>query len=93
MVADIMAAGSGRFEDERLAEIFPNGGKAGTHAEAVARGGAITVSLLFQHGGSVETLRHPVTREADWSTAPAVSGRHREPYGRPSRPQYRFEEN
>jgi hypothetical protein len=35
----------------------------------VARDGAITVSLLFRHGGSVETLRHPVTRKADGSTA------------------------
>jgi hypothetical protein len=62
-------AGIGRFEDGQFAEIFLNTGKAGTHVEAVARDAAITASLLFQHGGSIETLRHAVTRKADGSGA------------------------
>jgi hypothetical protein len=55
-----------------------NSGKAGTHAEAVAPGAAITASLLFQHGGSVETLRHAVTRKSDGSAAGPLCGRPRQ---------------
>jgi hypothetical protein len=90
VVADIIAAGSGRFEDRRLAELFLNAGKAGTDVEAVARDAAITATLLFHHGGSVETLRHAVTRKADRQRARAACGHHREPCGKPSRPQYRI---
>jgi hypothetical protein len=61
-------AGVGSVVDGRLAEIVLNAAKAGTHAEA-GRDTAITASLLFQHGGSVDTLRHAVTREADGSAA------------------------
>jgi hypothetical protein len=39
-------AGIGRFDDGRIAELFLNCGKAGTHVEAVARDAAITASLL-----------------------------------------------
>jgi hypothetical protein len=57
---DIMAAGC--FEDGRLADMFL------TVAEA-ARDAPITASLQFQHGGSVETLRHAITRKSDGSAA------------------------
>jgi ribonucleoside-diphosphate reductase alpha chain len=62
-------AGIGRFDDGRIAELFLNCGKAGTHVEAVARDAAITASLLFQHGGSLEILRHALTRKGDGSAA------------------------
>jgi len=62
-------AGIGRFEDGRLAEIFLNAGKAGTHIETVARDAAITASLLFQQGASADTLRHAITRKGDGSAA------------------------
>jgi hypothetical protein len=56
-----MAAGSGRFDLDA--------DKTGTRVEAVARDAAITAPLLFQHGGSNETLRHAVTRKADGNAA------------------------
>jgi hypothetical protein len=62
-------AGIGRFEDGRLAELFLDAGKVGTHLETVARDAAITASLLFQQGASADTLRHAITRKGDGSAA------------------------
>jgi hypothetical protein len=60
------------IKDGRAAGIFLNAGKTGTHAEA-AGDVAITASLLFQHGGSVETSRNAVTRKADGSAAGSLA--------------------
>jgi ribonucleoside-diphosphate reductase alpha chain len=54
--------GIGRFDDGRIAEIFINGSKAGTTAEANAQDAAIIASLALQHGCPVGTIRHALAR-------------------------------
>jgi hypothetical protein len=65
-------AGLGRFDDRRLAEVFLNAEKVGTAIETQARDAAITASLFFQNGGSSETLRRALTRNADGSASGAL---------------------
>jgi hypothetical protein len=54
--------GIGRFEDGRIAEIFINGAKVGSAAEANAQDSAIVASLALQHGCPLETIRHALIR-------------------------------
>lgn len=62
-------AGIGRFADGRIAEIFLNGAKHGSTADAAARDAAIVASLALQHGTPIETLRKALTRDADGSAS------------------------
>jgi hypothetical protein len=54
--------GIGRFEDGRIAEIFINGAKVGSAAEANAQDAALVASLALQHGCPIETIRHALAR-------------------------------
>lgn len=54
---------TGRYPDGRIGEVFITGSKSGTAFEAVARDGAILLSLCLQHGASLETIKHAITRE------------------------------
>src|ERR1035438_1821364 len=58
----IYTGGIGRFDDGRIAEIFINGAKVGSTAEANAQDAAIVASLALQHGCPLETLRHALIR-------------------------------
>lgn len=62
-------AGIGRFADGRLAEVFLNVSKSGTAIESHARDAAVVASIALQHGASVDTIRHALTRNADGSAA------------------------
>jgi hypothetical protein len=55
----------GRYPDGRIGEVFISGSKSGTAFEAVARDGAILLSLCLQHGVPLERIKHAITREAD----------------------------
>jgi len=46
----VLHGGIGRFDDGRIAEIFINGAKVGSTAEANAQDAAIVASLALQHG-------------------------------------------
>jgi hypothetical protein len=54
--------GIGRFDDGRVAEIFINGAKVGSAAEANAQDAAIVASLALQHGCPLETIHHALVR-------------------------------
>jgi len=54
--------GIGRFDDGRIAEIFINGAKVGSAAEANAQDSAIVASLALQHGCPLETIHHALVR-------------------------------
>ena len=58
--------GIGRFDDGRIAEIFINGAKVGSAAEANAQDAAIVASLALQHGCPIETRPSAVR----WSGRP-----------------------
>ena len=54
-----------RFDDGKLAEIFLDGQKIGSHADNAARDSAIVASLALQHGVDAETIRHALSRDAN----------------------------
>jgi hypothetical protein len=55
----------GWFPDGRPAEVFlSTNGRAGSHADTIARDAAIVASIALQHGASVETLRRALCRDA-----------------------------
>ena len=63
-------AGLGFFKTGGLAEIFINTpGRSGSAIEAFARDAAILTSICLQHGASVETIRHALTRNSDGSAS------------------------
>jgi hypothetical protein len=62
----------GRFPNGEIAEVFIAGSKSGSSFDAVARDGAILLSLALQHHVPLETIRHAMTREADGSASTIV---------------------
>ena len=53
-----------RFPDGRLGEIFLVSHKAGSHADTAARDAAIAVSIAFQYGASLDTIRYALCRDS-----------------------------
>jgi hypothetical protein len=53
----------------RIGEVFLDCNKSGTPIQTYARDSAVVLSLLLQHGCSLDTIRHAVTRNADGSAA------------------------
>jgi hypothetical protein len=63
-------AGLGYFDTGLLAEVFINvPGRSGSAIEAAARDAGILTSICLQHGASVETIQHALTRYSDGSAA------------------------
>ena len=62
----------GCYADGTIGEVFISGSKSGSAFDAVARDGAILLSLALQHGVPIETIRHAMTREADGSASTIV---------------------
>jgi hypothetical protein len=62
----------GRYPDGAVGEVFITGAKAGSEVDAVARDGAILLSLALQHHVPLETIRHAMTREADGSASTII---------------------
>ena len=54
---------TGYFPDNTLGEIFLSTNQTGSQTEADARDFAILMSLLLQHGCTLDTIRGAVTRE------------------------------
>ncbi|MGY3615708.1 TSCPD domain-containing protein [Bradyrhizobium sp. USDA 10063] len=53
----------GFYHDGTVGEIFVNGGKSGEAVEAIARDGAVVLSLALQHGVPLDTISHAITRD------------------------------
>jgi ribonucleoside-diphosphate reductase alpha chain len=53
--------GVGRFPNGEIAELFINGAKFGSAAEASAQEAALCASLALQHGCRLSTIRHALT--------------------------------
>src|SRR3977135_710249 len=62
----------GRYPDGSIGEVFIAGSKSGSAFDAVARDGAILLSLALQHGVALETIKHALTREGDGSPSTIV---------------------
>lgn len=54
----------GYYSDGTLGEVFINGGKSGEQVEAIARDGAVLLSLALQHGVALDTIKNALTRDA-----------------------------
>lgn len=54
----------GRYPDGKIGEVFINFPKSGMQAEAIARDGAVLLSLALQYGAPLENMRTAVTRDA-----------------------------
>jgi hypothetical protein len=65
-------AGLGWFPDGRLAEIFLNAAKIGTHVETAAKDSAVVASIALQFGANPETIRHALTRNRDGGASGAL---------------------
>jgi hypothetical protein len=54
----------GFYDDGSLGEVFINGGKSGELIEAIARDGAVILSLALQYGAELNNIRSAITRDA-----------------------------
>ena len=54
----------GYYSDDAPGEVFINGGKSGEQVEAIARDGAVLLSLALQHGVALDTIKHALTRDS-----------------------------
>ena len=52
------------YDDGTLGEVFINGGKSGEQVEAIARDGAVLLSIALQYGASLDTIHHAITRDS-----------------------------
>jgi ribonucleoside-diphosphate reductase alpha chain len=62
-----------RSETGRNLHTFPKGSMLGSDFQAAAHDGASMLSVLLQHGVSLETIRHALTRNDD-GTASSLTG-------------------
>jgi hypothetical protein len=62
----------GYYPDGRVGEVFISGSKAGSEIEAVARDGAVLLSIALQFGVPLNTIKHAVTREHDGSPSTII---------------------
>lgn len=54
----------GYYNDGRVGEVFIDAGKSGEVVEAIARDGAILLSLAIQHGADIEAIARAITRDS-----------------------------
>ncbi len=52
------------YDDGSLGEVFINGGKSGEVVEAIARDGAVLLSLALQYGADLSNIRSAITRDS-----------------------------
>jgi ribonucleoside-diphosphate reductase alpha chain len=55
----------GFYGDGSLGEVFVTAPKAGSELEAIARDGAVLLSIAIQHRVPLDVMRHAITREGD----------------------------
>jgi hypothetical protein len=59
----------GYYEDGTPGEIFVDAGKTGQDVQSTARDVAVVLSLALQHGATVATIQHAVTRSGNGEAA------------------------
>ncbi len=59
----------GFYPDGQPGEVFVDARKTGGDVEAIARDAGVILSLCLQHGATVESIRHAVTRTANGAPA------------------------
>jgi hypothetical protein len=54
----------GYYDDGSIGEAFITGGKSGEMVEAIARDGAVLLSLSLQYGVPLDTIKRAITRDS-----------------------------
>jgi ribonucleoside-diphosphate reductase alpha chain len=54
----------GLYPDDKVGEVFIDGGKTGQDIQSIAGDAAVVISLALQHRVAVETFAHAVTRDS-----------------------------
>lgn len=62
----------GFYDDGALGEVFINGGKSGELVEAIARDGAVLLSLALQYGAELTNIASAITRDDQGQPASVV---------------------
>jgi len=62
----------GNYDDGTLGEIFINAGKTGEAVEAIARDGAVLLSLALQFGVELANIRSAITRDGQGEPATII---------------------
>ena len=62
----------GFYDDGALGEVFISGSKSGEAVEAVARDGAVLLSIALQHGVELTTIQSAITRDAQGTPSSIV---------------------
>lgn len=62
----------GFYDDGAVGEVFISGGKSGQTVEAIARDGAVLLSLALQHGAPLESIAGAITRDGQGAPASIV---------------------
>lgn len=62
----------GRYPNGDVGEVFVSGAKAGSEVDAVARDGAVLLSLALQFGIPLDTVRRAITRNGDGSASSII---------------------
>jgi hypothetical protein len=62
----------GYYDDGTVGEVFINGGKSGEQVEAIARDGAVLLSLALQYGAEIENIRSAITRDEQGAPSSVV---------------------
>jgi hypothetical protein len=63
---------TGYYANGELGEVFVSAPKVGSSLEAIARDGAVLLSIAIQHRVPLDILRHAVTREEDGSASSVI---------------------
>ncbi len=69
---DVFAVTVGRYYDGQIGEVFVSGAKAGSEVDAVARDGAVLLSIALQHGVPLDAFRMALTRNGDGSPSSII---------------------
>jgi hypothetical protein len=54
---------AGYYDDGSLGEVFINSGRSGEPVEAIARDGAVVLSLALQYGADLQNIKTAITRD------------------------------
>jgi hypothetical protein len=71
-MAHAFAVTLGFYDDGALGEVFISGAKSGEAVEAIARDGAVLMSLALQHGANLETLASAITRDGQGAPSSVI---------------------
>lgn len=68
----VFAVTIGFYDDHKPGEVFISGAKAGSELDAVARDGAVLISLGLQYGIPLESMQKTITRNEDGTPSTIV---------------------